>query len=193
MRSRIPVALLLACLAAAAVSALPVEAATLAGVTFPNTVDVGGHTLVLNGLGLRTKWFFKIYVGGLYLPHKTGSPAAILHSNEPREMLSHFLWGVSKHDVCTAWKDGLKDNVPNASHEVHRNFTKLCSWMERLPKGGSMRLTYLPGRGTRVEVNGTLKGTLPGKATADAILSVWIGPDPGPDSGQFKSGLLGGE
>ncbi|HVB36942.1 MAG TPA: chalcone isomerase family protein [Vicinamibacterales bacterium] len=193
MRHRWCIGLLSACLISVAVPALPAAAATLAGVTFPNTLDVQGHTLVLNGVGLRTKFFFKIYVGGLYLPHRTDSPAAILHADEPREMISRFLWDVSKDQICSAWRDGLRDNVPDASPEVHQNFNQLCTWMEPMGKGGSLQLTYLPGQGTRVEVNGSPKGTLPGKATADAILSLWIGPKPGPGSSKFKSGLLGGD
>jgi hypothetical protein len=39
-------------------------------------------------------------------------------------------------------------------------------------------------------VNGKLKGTLLGKATADAILSTWIGPKPGPGD-DFKKAVLG--
>jgi len=41
-------------------------AAELAGATLPDTLAVGG-TLKLNGLGLRKKAVFKVYVGGLYL------------------------------------------------------------------------------------------------------------------------------
>ena len=46
------------------------------------------------------------------------------------------------------------------------------------------------GTGTTVEVNGKNKGTLGGKAVADAILNTWIGAKPGP-GGDFKKGVLG--
>ena len=42
----------------------------------------------------------------------------------------------------------------------------------------------------RKQSNGKEKGTLAGKATADAILSTWIGPKPGP-GGRFKRNILG--
>jgi hypothetical protein len=52
-------------------------------------------------------------------------------------------------------------------------------------------LTFVPVKGTTVEVKGVTKGTLQGgKAVADAILSTWIGPRPGPGA-EFKSGVLG--
>jgi hypothetical protein len=49
----------------------------------------------------------------------------------------------------------------------------------------------VPGEGTTVEVGGKTKGSLPGKATADAILATWIGPDPAPGA-DFKKAVLGG-
>jgi Chalcone isomerase-like len=52
-------------------------------------------------------------------------------------------------------------------------------------------MTYVPGEGTTVEVNGKSKGTLPGKEVADAILATWIGPDPDPGA-DFKKAVLGG-
>ena len=48
-------------------STLSLHAASLAGVTLPDTVQVGSTTLVLNGMGLRTKFMVKVYVAGLYL------------------------------------------------------------------------------------------------------------------------------
>jgi hypothetical protein len=63
--------------------------------------------------------------------------------------------------------------------------------MDGVGKGQVLNLTYLPGTGTRVEIAGKLKGTLPGKPTADAILATWIGPDPDPGK-DFKKAVLGG-
>jgi hypothetical protein len=166
------------------------SAATLSGVTLPDSVNAGGKTLVLNGIGLRKKFFIKVYVGGLYLPAKSSNAAAILAADEPRRMVMHFVYSVSKDQMCDAWAEGLEDNTPHASAEVKANFKTLCSYMEPIPKGNELVLTYLPGSGTTVEVNGKVKGTLPGKPTGDAILSTWLGPKPGPGE-DFKDAVLG--
>lgn len=171
--------------------ALPAGAGTLAGVTLPDTADVKGQSLVLNGMGLRSKLFIKVYVAGLYLPQKEKAPAKILAADGPRRMVMHFLYSVNKEQMCEAWNEGLADNTPNAPADVKKSFTTLCSWMEAIPKGNKIVLTYVPGEGTHVEVNGKEKGTLEGKATADAILGTWIGPDPGPGE-DFKKAVLGG-
>jgi hypothetical protein len=166
------------------------SAATLAGVTLEDKVTVNGQTLVLNGMGLRKKLFIKVYVGGLYLQAKSSNPAAIIASDTPRRMVMSFLFSVSKDQMCDAWEEGLEDNTPNASAEVKNAFKTLCSWMEPIPKGNRLVLTYIPGTGTSVEVNGKVRGTLPGKATADAIVSTWIGPKPAMGD-DFKNAVLG--
>jgi len=171
--------------------ALPAAAGTLAGITLPDKVDVAGHSLVLNGMGLRSKFIIKVYVGGLYLPQKEKNGAKVMAADEPRRMVLHFIYDVSKDQMCKAWDEGLERNTPNAGAEVKKAFSTLCGWMEGVGKGKELVLTYVPGEGTHVEVAGTEKGTLPGKAAADAILATWIGPDPAPGK-DFKKKVLGG-
>ncbi|HEX9943314.1 MAG TPA: chalcone isomerase family protein [Thermoanaerobaculia bacterium] len=171
--------------------ALPAGAGTLAGVALPDKAEVKGQTLVLNGMGLRSKFFIKVYVGGLYLPQKEKAAARILDTDAPRRMVMHFLYSVSKEQMCEAWDEGLEKNTPKASADVKKAFTTLCSWMEPIKKGNQLVMTYVPGEGATIEVNGKTKGTLPGKAVADAILATWIGPDPAPGA-DFKKGVLGG-
>jgi hypothetical protein len=170
---------------------VPAGAATLAGVTLPDKAEVKGQSLVLNGIALRKKFFIKVYVAGLYLPQKEKSAAKILGADTPRRQVMHFLYGVSKDQMCDAWSEGLEANTPKAPAEVKKEFATLCGWMEAIDEGHELVLTYVPGEGTQVEVNGKVKGTLPGKATADAILSTWIGPKPDPGE-DFKKALLGG-
>jgi len=173
--------------------ALPVHSKgmSLAGVTLPESVDAKGTSLVLNGMGLRKKLFIKVYVGGLYLGAKEKSAAKVVGNDGPRRMVMHFLFGVSKDQMCDAWEEGLTQNTPNASAEVKKGFATLCSWMEAIDKEKEIVLTYVPGEGTTVEVNGKVKGVLPGKPTADAILNTWIGANPAPGA-DFKASVLGG-
>jgi len=181
----------LAALLALFLTASAAWAGTLAGITLPDKADADGQALVLNGLGLRTKLFIKVYVGGLYLPQKEKSAQKVLAADAPRRMALHFIYDVDKGQMCDAWSEGLEANTPNPSAEVEKNFKTLCTWMDGVGKGQVLSLTYLPGTGTRVEIAGKVKGTLPGKPTADAILSTWIGPDPAPGA-DFKKAVLGG-
>ena len=102
--------------------ALPLLAATIADVNLENSVTVNNQTLVLNGGGIRKKFFIKVYVGGLYLPAKNNSAAAILASDGPRRMVMHFTYSVSKDQMCDAWSEGLEANTPNPTAEVKGAF-----------------------------------------------------------------------
>ena len=176
--------------AALTLAAVTVSGATVAGVKIEDSSSVAGQNLVLNGAALRKKFVVKVYVGALYLPSKQANAAAILAADAPRRQVMHFLYDVDKEKMAEAWEEGLADNTPNASPEVKTAFKTLATWMEDMKEGQRIVLTYAPGTGTTVEVAGKNKGTLGGKAVADAILNTWIGPKPGP-GGDFKKGVLG--
>jgi hypothetical protein len=171
-------------------AATTASAVTLAGVNIADTADVNGQKLVLNGAGLRKKFVVKVYTGALYLPAKQSNAAAVLAADTPRRQVMHFVYDVDKGKIAEAWTEGLEDNTPNATADVKAEFKKLSAWMEDMKEGQEIVMTYVPGTGTMVTVNGHNKGTLPGKAVNDAILSTWIGPDPGPGK-DFKKAVLG--
>ena len=169
---------------------LAAAAATLAGVIMPDTMDVDGQKLLLNGIALRKKVIFKVYVDGLYLPQKEASGEKILQADGLRLNAMHFLRSVEASKINEAWLNGLKDNTPNHSLELKNQFDTLCFWMEEMKNGEKLVFTYRPGKGTEVNVKGKVKGTIEGKAFADALFACWIGPKPGPGE-SFKKGLLG--
>jgi hypothetical protein len=160
------------------------------GVSLPTRVDVEGHALVLNGTATRKKFIVKVYVAALYLAAKETDAEKILAADEPRHMVMQFVHDVDKGKMCGAWNEALEHNTPDASAELKAQFETLCSYMEDIKKGEQFAFTYLPGQGTRVDVKGATKGTIEGKAFADALFKAWIGPHPGPGEG-FKKQLLG--
>lgn len=188
LRTLLPVALIALVAVPAAPAAL--SAGTLADVTLPDRVQAGGHDLVLNGMGLRKKFVIKVYVGGLYLPSKERSVQKVLAADAPRRMTLHFLYGVSKEQMCDAWEEGLELTTPNPSPEVKKAFQTLCTWMDGVGKGKELTLTYVPGTGTEVAIDGKAKGTVPGKPTADAILRTWLGDKAAPGE-DFRNGVMG--
>ena len=161
----------------------------LAGVTKPDTVEVGDQTLVLNGMGLRKKAMFKVYVAGLYLTEKMNDAEAILAADSARRTSMAFLMGVSADKMCAAWKEGLEKNTSSPSDALQAKFDTLCEYQADMEKGELMIYTYVPGKGTAVEIKGEDKGTIEGKDFADALFACWIGPEPPGEA--FKKGLLG--
>ncbi|MDA8021161.1 MAG: chalcone isomerase family protein [Thermoanaerobaculia bacterium] len=168
----------------------PLDAAELAGAELDDTTQVGDETLVLNGLGLRKKAIFKVYVAGLYLPEKNCDGAAILAADETRHLVMAFVRSVGKGSLTGAWDDCLKNNTPDASSEIKRGFKSVNDWMVDVQNKDRISFTYVPGTGVTVEVGGETQGPIEGKPFADALFACWIGEVP--PSEDFKKGLLGG-
>ncbi|MGE4293434.1 MAG: chalcone isomerase family protein, partial [Desulfovibrio sp.] len=99
---RIPVSILTALLAL--VLLLPAaQAAERAGVNMPESTEVEGTPLVLNGLALRSVFVFDVYVAGLYLPEKNNDAEAILKFDAPRRMVMHIVRDVGRDDLNKGW------------------------------------------------------------------------------------------
>ncbi|QJB57842.1 chalcone isomerase family protein [Pseudodesulfovibrio sp. zrk46] len=168
----------------------PSTAAEKAGGILVDSQMVDDQQLVLNGLALREKFVFDVYVAALYLPKKTSDPKTILADDTPRMMTMHFLRNVDAKAINEAWLEGLNDNTPNATQELKAKFEQLADMMVDMKKDDVMGFTYSPTSGTAIMVAGQPKGGIPGKDFADAILATWIGPNPGPGT-KFKQAILG--
>ena len=166
------------------------SARTLSGVTLPDSVRVDRERLLLNGLATYRFLGFKVLVGGLYLPAAEHDARLVLGADEPRRYVSHFLRGVSAKKIRKVWRKGLRENTPDASEEVRRQFQVLYGWLEDMKAGEEIVFSYRPGFGSVVEVGGRTVGTLPGKAVADAYFAMALGRKPACGE-EFKRRLLG--
>jgi hypothetical protein len=179
-------------LAIATAGAQPVE---VEGVKLEPTAQVGAATLQLNGAGVRTRVVFKVYVAGLYVPRKAGDAAALLAQTGPRRVAITMLRDVEADSFSEALVDGLKKNHSEAQlaamkAQVDALIANLKAVGEA-KKGDAIHFEYLPDAGTRITVNGQLRGSaIPGEDFFSAVLRIWIGDKPA-DSG-LKKGLLGG-
>ncbi len=170
--------------------AQPLSAGELAGVKLPDTLSVGGKTLRLNGLGLRKKAFFKVYVGGLYLESLSKDPHAILAADGPKAMTMHFLRGIGRATLVEAYQEGFTANAKEKAAAQKANVDRFLSLVVDVKDGSEMTLTYAPGTGTTVFRDGKEAGKIEGKEFAEALFSIWLGPKP--PSEDLKKGLLGG-
>ena len=171
------------------VSMFDLRAATLAGVTLPDTDQVGSTTLVLNGLGLRTKYFLKVYVAGLYVEHKSSDPRALIQADAPKRIVMQFLHSASKSQLADAFSDSFNDNSPDAVKTMKADIERFLGALEPIKVGDQMVFTYVPGTGTTFAINGKEKLTIAGQGFGPVLFSVWLGPKP--PTADLKKGLLG--
>ncbi|HMV66488.1 MAG TPA: chalcone isomerase family protein [Myxococcota bacterium] len=166
------------------------QAGTYAGVTMPDSVTSdGGQALVLNGMGLREKFFFDIYVGGLYLPAKTTDASTAINQDVPKRIVMKFVYSkVTKQQMIDTFRENFQKNPAAAS--LTSEIAKLEAAMDSdIVSGDQVVLDYVPGKGTTVIVKGTPKVTIPGAAFMKALWTIYLGPSPA--YGPLKDGMLG--
>jgi len=162
--------------------------ASLAGVTLPDTTQVAGKTLVLNGMGVRSKIGFKVYVGGLYLEQKSADAETILGTDAPRRIVMHFLRDVDRDAMVEAFQESFAANSSNAA-SMKGDFDKMLAAFQPITSGDEWAFTYVPGKGTTLTVKGADTLTIPGQPFGRAMFACFLGAKP--PSGSLKTGLLG--
>lgn len=169
--------------------AVPAFAGELKGVKMVDTLEAGGKKLVLNGMGLRTKAIFKVYVAGLYLEEKSSDPAVVTSKDQVRQVQMVMLRDLEKHKITEAIVAGFEKNSGDKMAALKERLDKLNASVPDLKEGQIFKLTYVPGKGTTVKGGDAGEVVIEGKDFADALFSVWLGKTPVDDD--LKSGMLG--
>ena len=164
------------------------QAAELSGATLPDTLKAGEKTLKLNGLGLRKKAVFKVYVGGLYLESPSKDPGAILAADQAKAIRMHFLRDLTKAQLVEAFQEGFEANVKDRAPQKAA-FDRMVALVPDVKEGSTMTFAYVPGKGTTLSVGNKELGVFEGKGFADAVFAIWLGPKPPSDD--LKKGMLG--
>jgi len=162
---------------------------TLKGVSLPLSIELNGKTLELNGMGLRTKIVFKVYVGGLYLEKPSRDGLAIASSEQVKCMELSFLRAVDGADVAKAIAEGFANNAGASLPALKERIARFGKLIPDVKKGDRLIFLYRPGTGLEVLANGKTAGTIEGKDFSDALFRVWLGEKPADKA--LKNGLLG--
>lgn len=185
------IASLLVSFALVATTTTPAAAASKAGVTMPDQIQVMDKQLHLNGMGLREATWLKVdvYVAGLYLERASSDPAQVINSDQVKRLELRFVRDVDREDVSKAWRDGFKSNAIVPREQIQSRISRLESWMEDFSDGETLAFTYVPGRGVIVDVGKTRKGVIEGDDFARSLFAIWLGSKP--PTTALKKGLLG--
>lgn len=165
----------------------------IGGVEVPESLEVDGIKLVLNGAGLRTKTFLKIkvYAGGLYLTEKSRDPGKIIDADRAMAIRMCFIYdGVSPQKLIDSWSDGFEAATDGNIDPLKAEIIQFNSFFtEEAKKGDIYDLVYIPGKGVSVIIKGVLKGTVSGLGFKKVLFAIWLGDDPC-DEG-LKESMLG--
>jgi len=187
----------LACLLFAALLhlAVPAYAMQVAGVDVPEQIELQGmeKPLRLNGAGIRKKLFIDIYVAALYLPELHRRAETLLRRPPPNRVLMHVVYNnVSKAKMDSAWEAGFSANLTSEDYQrLQARLQQFMAMFKDLERDDQVWLDYLPEEGTRVSINGEMRGVIQGQDFNAALLSVWLGQEP--VTRALKKALLGAD
>jgi hypothetical protein len=189
-----------AALALAAAASLPAQAVRYEGQDFPDTLQLDGTSLQLNGVGAKVFVMrYSAYLGALYLPQKAGTPEAIYAQTGPKRMELRitipFVKNVSTQEFVKAISKGVERNCTEAEQaavaERMKQFNAVISEVGQVKKGDVLHIDYLPTQGgTVLTVNGKVWGKpVEGQDFYTAFLKVFIGEKN--SDARLRAGLLG--
>jgi hypothetical protein len=148
------------------------------GVRFARVLQVPGAELELRGAALlRYRVVFKAYVAALYLG--ADAPAEQVLADVPKRLEIEYFWAIRAADFARATDQGIARNVDSDTLlRLRPRIDELNSLYQDVRPGDRYALTYLPGRGTELALNGRPLGVVDGADFAGAVFSIWLGPAP---------------
>lgn len=169
------------CALSVSLIATTAQALEVEGVQVSDSVTLMGSRtrLTLNGAGLRAKFLTKLYVAALYLPQLANNADAVLKQNGPNRVTLFIVKDqITRAEFAEEFQTGFSKNQTeqefNALKPQIAQFTNL---FPTVVKGDTVILEYTPQAGTRVYINGDLKGAMPGKEFHRSLLKCWLGKD----------------
>jgi Chalcone isomerase-like len=165
----------------------PAQAAEIEGIQFADRAQAGTAALSLKGVGLARYLFFKMYVTALYMAD--GIPADKVLADVPKRLELSYFQNIKAGDFATAADQVLMDNIPASTvASLRSKIDRLHQMYRDITPGDRYTLTYVPGTGTELALNGKPLGTVEGADFAAAYFAIWLGPKPISES--LKSQLL---
>ena len=152
----------------------------ISGIIMPETLKACSGNLVLNGAGVRDKFFMDLYVGGLYLKSKSSNSSSIMNSDQPMAIRLHIVSKlITGEKMSKATNEGFEksagSNLPSLKTRIKKFISVFKSGIKKFDK---YNFIYIPKKGTQVFKNGKLKTTIKGLDFKKALFGIWIGRKP---------------
>ncbi|WP_298320773.1 chalcone isomerase family protein [uncultured Aquimarina sp.] len=160
-------------------------------VTLPNTVTFSGEDLTINGAGMREKFFFDIYAGGLYLKKKNTQANSIAAADETMAIKLHIVSGMmSRSKMESALRDGFKKSTKGNTSSLDERINTFVGFIkEEIEEGQIYDIVYEQGKGSVIYKDGVEKGYVEGLDFKKALFNIWIGDNPADKD--LKNEMLG--
>lgn len=167
------------------------QAKKVGGFDTPDSLEVLGEELMLNGAGVRTKLVIKVYVGALYLEEASQDAAAIIDADDPMAIRLQVRSGfLNREKMQAALLEGFEKSTSGDTSSIQSDIDEMMNLMsEAIKKKDVYLLAYSPELGMVISKNGTELGTVGGLEFKQALFGIWLSDSPAQAS--LKKAMLG--
>ncbi|MBE8168623.1 MAG: chalcone isomerase [Shewanella sp.] len=167
-----------------------VFAKTVEDVEVADTLSIDGQHLILNGAGVRSKIFFDLYVGSLYLPEKTSDYMSAMDSSSAAIRLNITSGLITPEKMQNAIIEGFEDATHKKLAPIQIQIDEFIGLFESGIKEGD-QFTFLAQKDTGITAfKNDIKITkIKGEAFRRALFAIWLGDKPAQKS--LKKKMLG--
>ncbi len=153
-------------------------AATSRDIQFEDRIMVGDQELALHGIGLlKWKYLISVYQVALYKPPDVTIDQIL--KDVPKRLEYYFFVDMKASDFQDT---GFQLMAQNVGEENAKRMMPELEALNRLYQdvkaGQRYTLTYLPGNGLEMALDGIPLGKVAGAEFGSAYLSIWLGPNP---------------
>ena len=154
-------------------------ALTVSGNDYPPTATADGKTLHLVGAGVREKTVFDVdvYTMGVYTETKTCEHEKLVATDEAKRLRLDFVRDVPADKMKAALRESFGKKTPKTAPATLKGqidgFLEL--FQKELVDGTSVVVTYVPGKGTTVTVDGKKRGAvIPGQEFQKVLWAIYF-------------------
>jgi len=164
--------------------AVTAHAGDLEGVQLDDRIEVDGQALELNGMALRTRLYFKVYVAGLYLPQKVTSAQTAIEGAGAKRIVLVMMRDASADQFCDSVEVGMVNNNSEAEVDLVRPQTEALFAKIRAVGTARMGMRIVldysaSAAATTLYIDGAAQGApMPGPDFFRALLRIWLGERP---------------
>ncbi|MGB8704291.1 MAG: chalcone isomerase family protein [Gillisia sp.] len=164
---------------------------TVSGVPLPQKENFRGETVVLNGAGVREKFWMDMYVGALYLDTASSDAQQIIAAEKPMAIKLHIVSGlITSKRMIDAVNEGFENSTNKNTSPISAEIDKFISFFsDDISKNDVFDIVYLPDSGVIVYKNGTEKGVIKGMDFKKALFGIWLSNKPADKD--LKEAMLG--
>lgn len=149
------------------------------------------NELLLNGAGIRDKYFLDMYIGALYLKTKQSDATKIINENSEMSMKLHILSSlITSEKMESSTQEGFEKALNGDTTSLKKEIEEFISvFKEEIKIDDVYDLVYTPNVGVDIYKNTNYKKTIKGLEFKKVLFGIWLGKEPVQES--LKKRMLG--